>query len=283
VTYAPATLQTLAKLWTSQGGVNLGVVGDTAHQAKGTSYHLGRDALAVNAYSRQTARDRVGLTNAASAIDLGRLDGTLMNLRKFSVWLVEAARANKPGTSDIREIIYSPDGKSVLRWDRERGYASPPWLGEADSSHLTHTHISWYRDAERSDHTTAFRAFFAPLPDTSTGDNMRNFTILTNAAGRIVPASLTFPDASASVLILATGDLVKVNATWAKQGIRVRLKDPIVAGKPRTDDWMLGWLIGDDAAFALARNVIATPYTDAAFNAGVAAAAKAAAGAKRAG
>jgi len=124
---------------------------------------------------------------------------------------------------------------------------------------------------------------YAPLPDTSIGDDMRNFTILTDAAGRIVPASLTFPDATASVLILATGDLVKVNATWAKQGIRVRLKDPIVAGKPRTDDWMLGWLIGDDAAFALARNVIATPYTDAAYNAGVAAAAKAAAGAKRAG
>jgi len=283
VTYAPATLQTLAKLWVSQGGVHLGVVGDTAHAAKGYSYHLGKDALAPTAYSIQTARDKAGLTNAASAIDLGRLDGTLMNLRKFSVWLVIQAHANKPGTSDIREIIYSPDGKSVLRWDRERGSASAPRTGEADSSHLTHTHISWYRDSERRDHTTAFRAFFAPLPDTSIGDDMRNFTILTDAAGRIVPASLTFPDATASVLILATGDLVKVNATWAKQGIRVRLKDPIVAGKPRTDDWMLGWLIGDDAAFALARNVIATPYTDAAFNAGVAAAAKAAAGAKRAG
>jgi len=283
VTYAPATLQTLAKLWTSQGGVNLGVVGDTAHAAKGTSYHLGKDALAPTAYSIQTARDKAGLTNAASAIDLGRLDGTLMNLRKFSVWLVIQARTNKPGTGDIREIIYSANGKSVLRWDRERGSASAPRTGEADSSHLTHTHISWYRDAERSDHTTAFRAFFAPLPDTSTGEDMRNFTILTDAAGRIVPASLTFPDATASVLILATGDLVKANTTWAKQGIRVRLKDPIVAGKPRTDDWMLGWLIGDDAAFALARNVIATPYTDAAFNAGVAAAAKAAAAAKRAG
>lgn len=168
MTYAPASLQALAKLWVAEGGVNLGIVGDAAHAAKGGSYHLGKDQLAPTAYSVQTARDKAGLTEAASAIDLGRLDGTLMNLRRFSIWLVAQARANKPGTADMREIIYSPDGKIVLRWDRQRGYASAPRPGEANDSHLTHTHISWYRDAERRDHTTAFRPFFAPLPDTAT-------------------------------------------------------------------------------------------------------------------
>jgi hypothetical protein len=162
MTYAPPTLTALATYWKAQGGVNLGVVGDTGHQQRGVSYHLGKDKLIVGAYSARTARDRAGLTNGASAIDLGRLDGSLGQLRAFSAWLVTQARANKAGTSDIREIIYSPDGRRVLRWDRERGYRSLPREGEADASHLTHTHVSWYRDAEKRDHTITFRPYFAP-------------------------------------------------------------------------------------------------------------------------
>lgn len=164
MTYAPATLTALARYWISQGGVNLGVVGDPAHAAKGVSYHLGADELTATAYSRTTRRDKAGLTNAASAIDLGRLDGSLGKLRSFSSWLVNQGRMNKPGTSDIREIIYSPDGKRVLRWDRERGYTSLPRPGEADLSHLTHTHVSYYRDSQNRDKTQAFRPFFTPPP-----------------------------------------------------------------------------------------------------------------------
>lgn len=161
MTYAPATLRALAAYWTAHGGVNLGIVGDTSHIAKGTSYHLGRDALVATAYSIQTARDKAGLTNAASAMDFGRLNGSLPQLRAFSRWLVDQARHNAPGTYDMREIIYTPDGVTVLRWDRQRGYQSAPRPGEADSSHLTHTHVSWYRDAEYRDHTTAIRPYFA--------------------------------------------------------------------------------------------------------------------------
>jgi hypothetical protein len=160
MTYAPATLNELVAYWRHQGGVNLGVVGDTAHVKRGQSYHLGADHLAAGAYSTKTPRDAAGLTNAASAMDLGRLDGSLVKLREFSSWLVDEARENQPGTSDMREIIYSPDGRAVLRWDRERGYASAPQAGEADLTHLTHTHVSWYRDAEKRDHTTAFKPYF---------------------------------------------------------------------------------------------------------------------------
>lgn len=160
MTYAPATLRALAAFWTAQGGVNLGIVGDTSHQAIGTSYHLGKDQLVATAYSIKTARDKAGLTNGASAMDFGRLNGSLGQLRTFSKWLVDQARHNAPGTFDIREIIYTPDGTTVLRWDRERGYASAPRPGEADNSHLTHTHVSWYRDAELRDHTTAIRPYF---------------------------------------------------------------------------------------------------------------------------
>ena len=165
MTYAPATLTALAAYWMAQGGVNLGIVGDTAHAARGVSYHLGAGQLLPDAYSVQTTRDRAGLTNAASAIDLGKLGGSLPQLRAFSTWLVAQARANAPGTSDLREIIWSPDGVKVLRWDRERGYASEPRTGEADDSHLTHTHISFYRDSEKRDHTTAFRPYFEEEAD----------------------------------------------------------------------------------------------------------------------
>lgn len=162
MTYAPIKLVDLGWYWASHGGVNLGIVGDNRHVFAGTSYHLGKDQLADNAYSVRTARDRAGLSNAASAIDLGKLNGSYANLQKFSTWLVQQARHNAPGTSDMREIIFSPDGKQVLRWDRERGWDSSPRTGEADDTHLTHTHISYYRDSQARDKLTPFKAYFEP-------------------------------------------------------------------------------------------------------------------------
>jgi len=162
VTFAPATLVALGRFWTAHGGVNLGVVGDTAHQSKGVSYHLGASDLVAGAYSAVTPRDRAGLTNAASAIDLGRLDGSLVKLRAFSRWFVLQAQADVLGSSDIREIIYSPDGQVVLRWDHERGFASAPRSGEADASHLAHTHLSFYRDSELRSKVALFEPYFAP-------------------------------------------------------------------------------------------------------------------------
>lgn len=162
MTYAPPALRALASYWTAHGGVNLGVVGDTRHKARGRSYHLGASALTSDAYSRTTARDRAGLSEAASAIDLGRLNGSYPELRAFSAWLVERCQANAPGTSDIREVILSADGKAVLRWDRERGFASEPRPGEADASHTGHTHVSWYRDSEHRSKVGLIRPYFEP-------------------------------------------------------------------------------------------------------------------------
>ena len=158
---SPRHLLRLRDYWASQGGVNLGVVGSLRTHCRG--YHLGRDriygpvacrrggvarpGLGDADYSVLTARDRAGLSNAASAIDLGRLGGSLPELFRFSRWLVERCRANAPGTDAIREVIYSPDGRTVLRWDRERGHTSAPRPGEGDASHLTHTHVSFYRDS----------------------------------------------------------------------------------------------------------------------------------------
>ncbi|GAA2360776.1 hypothetical protein Cme02nite_38080 [Catellatospora methionotrophica] len=173
MTFAPETIQAARRLKiqhldvhpTSKSYPNdldpdeVGIVGDTAHAAKGTSYHLGKDQLTADAYSRRTARDKAGLSNAASAEDVGEFRiatplGTF-DLRHYTAWLFAQCRASAPDTLDLREVIGTVDGKTVLRWDAERGRASAPRSGEADSSHLWHTHKSWYRDSENRDASKA--------------------------------------------------------------------------------------------------------------------------------
>jgi len=142
--------------------VELGIVGDDAHANSGTSYHLGKDALRSTSYSIvESPRDRNGLSDAASALDVGwfkiTVKGRNHNLRTFSSWLVGQCRTGAPDTGDIREIIYSPDGEIVKRWDR-LGIRS-----SGDDSHLTHTHISWHRDSENRDKTALFRRWFQAI------------------------------------------------------------------------------------------------------------------------
>jgi hypothetical protein len=142
--------------------VNLGIVGDTRHIIKGTSYHLGKDYLAAGAYSATLPRDRAGLSNAASAMDLGKLGGSLTGLQKFSVWLVAAVRADPQAYRDIREVIYSPDGQVVRRWDNELKAlrVGGDGTGQGDNTHLYHTHISFYRDSEYRPKVALFSAYF---------------------------------------------------------------------------------------------------------------------------
>lgn len=162
MTYAAETIKTLRAYLKGQDpdldDVELGIVGGPSHITTGTSYHLGADQLLMwkDPYSARTARDLAGLSNAASALDI---DDDLDELRGLSVWLVQECRKSAPDTLDIREIIYSPDGVVVLRWDRERGVTSAP-VSNSDLSHRTHTHISWYRDSEFRDKTAVFRRFF---------------------------------------------------------------------------------------------------------------------------
>lgn len=173
MTFAPATIQETRRLKikhldlhpTSHAYPNdldpdeVGIVGDTAHAQKGTSYHLGKDQLTSTAYSRRTARDKAGLSNAASAEDVGYFKVTTplgaFDLKHYTAWLFAECRKSAPDTLDLREVIGTVDGKTVLRWDAERGRSSAPKAGEADSSHLTHTHKSWYRDSEFRDGSKA--------------------------------------------------------------------------------------------------------------------------------
>lgn len=157
MTFAPQTLKDLAAFYTStMGGVNLGIVGDQRHTAKGVSYHLGKSQLVSGAYSAVTARDRAGLSEAASAIDLGKLNGSYDELRRFSIWLANQCLAGAPGTNDIREVIFSPDGKVVLGFKDGIDRLIPNY---SDNSHFGHTHISYYRDSEGRDKRAIFAAY----------------------------------------------------------------------------------------------------------------------------
>ncbi|WP_406078928.1 hypothetical protein [Micromonospora sp. NBC_00858] len=139
----------------------VGIVGDPAHRG---GYHCGSDRVVTNDYSVvESPRDRAGLTLDAAALDVGGFDvrsaGRTHTLRSFSLWCVGQCVANSADTRDIREIIYSPDGTTVKRWDR---------LGKrstGDSSHRWHTHISFFRDAIKAgrDQRPLFRRYLSSI------------------------------------------------------------------------------------------------------------------------
>ncbi|MBM0237972.1 hypothetical protein JNW88_13880 [Micromonospora sp. ATA32] len=139
----------------------VGIVGDPNHRG---GYHCGSDRVVTNDYSVvESPRDRNGLTLDAAALDIGQFQvqagGASHNLVSLSTWLVGQCGANAPDSRDIREVIYSPDGKTVKRWDR---------LGKrstGDSSHLFHTHISFFRDSIKAgrDQTPLFHRYLTAI------------------------------------------------------------------------------------------------------------------------
>ncbi|MGW5672396.1 hypothetical protein [Micromonospora sp. NPDC003776] len=139
----------------------VGIVGDASHLG---GYHCGSDRVVPNDYSVvESTRDSSGLTLHASALDVGMFTvvtgGRTHNLRTFSTWFVAQCVAGAADTRDIREIIYSPDGLTVKRWDR---------LGKrttGDSSHLSHTHFSFFRDSTKAgrDQTPLFRRYLTTI------------------------------------------------------------------------------------------------------------------------
>ncbi|WBB67392.1 hypothetical protein [Micromonospora sp. WMMD812] len=139
----------------------VGIVGDSAHRG---GYHCGSDRVVTNDYSVvESPRDRAGLTLDAAALDVGqfsvRAGGGTHTLRSFSTWCVGQCAANAADTRDIREIIYSPDGRTVRRWDRLARRSS------GDDSHLWHTHFSFFRDSIKAgrDQTPLFRRYLTTI------------------------------------------------------------------------------------------------------------------------
>jgi hypothetical protein len=139
----------------------VGIVGDSAHRG---GYHCGSDRVVTNDYSVvESPRDRAGLNDLAAGLDVGpfsvTVGGKTHNLRTFSAWCVAQCAANAADTRDIREIIYSPDGTTVKRWDRLKRRSS------GDSSHRWHTHFSFFRDAIKAgrDQRPLFRRYLSSI------------------------------------------------------------------------------------------------------------------------
>jgi hypothetical protein len=158
VTFAPKTLLD-ARTWIIANmkvpAASVGIVGDAKHFG---GYHCGKNRILGNDYSVvQSSRDRNGLSMAASAIDIGmftvKRNGKTVDLKHFSNWLVNECAKGAKDTLDIREVIYSPDGKTVKRWDRLKK------SNTGDSSHLWHTHISYFRDSENRDKVSLFKRY----------------------------------------------------------------------------------------------------------------------------
>jgi len=157
MTYAPKRLLELREYLMPQTGITdfraMGIVGNEAHDG---GYHHGwddrriRDGQTADYSWNESVRDSSHQTNAAAAIDIGMF----ARLRELNKWLVGQCQAQAPDTQDIRSIIYTLDGVSVKRWDRLSKRST------GDSSHLTHTHVSYFRDAEGRDKTGPFRRFF---------------------------------------------------------------------------------------------------------------------------
>ncbi|MBM7078158.1 hypothetical protein [Micromonospora humida] len=165
MTTAPANLLAVRRLLldTIKGldPAAVGIVGDPAHRG---GYHCGSDRVVTNDYSVvESPRDSGGLTLYASGLDVGtfsvRSGGATHNLQTFSTWCVAQCRANTPDSRDLREIIYSPDGKVVRRWDRLGKRSS------GDDSHLWHTHFSFFRDSTKAgrDQTPLFRRYLTGI------------------------------------------------------------------------------------------------------------------------
>jgi hypothetical protein len=163
VTNAPADLLgARARIQSRTGLINpadVGIVGDGAHARTG-GYHEGKDVLvsigryhpgisnvSAEDYSARLARDRNGLTNSASAMDIGDdwPKGGRAAWLRFNNLLVHALQAGDPALAAVRAINFSRDGVERKRIDREHGFGE---IDDSTDSVTIHTHIEWYRDTE---------------------------------------------------------------------------------------------------------------------------------------
>jgi hypothetical protein len=214
--------------------------------------------------------------------------------------------ANRSGQGWAAVVLAHNSGLSLILQGDSDQFSNSTCSGAFDGDHAIHVHPEtnsdgqWRIDdpickthrwekpsvlrkyAEKLYSRIYFGVFTDAVPLLKEEDVMSSFTFKYDANGLPIVARLRFPDPAARWLRLADGTVHPVNVNWLdKVGVRARLLDPIVAGKPRTDYWMDGWVIGDNAAFVLDRNVTATMVPVGAdptiyFNQGVSAASAAA-------
>lgn len=134
----------------------LGIVGDQSHTY---GYHLGPDRTPYGDASESLSRDRDGASRYpyyASAIDIGM---GWNNSRQWLANLINDCREYKPYTRDIREIIGSLNGSTAVYWNGANGFSSSSYTG---GGHVTHTHLSFYRDSADRNQTSVLQTFLEP-------------------------------------------------------------------------------------------------------------------------
>lgn len=215
-------------------GKSLGVVGDENHL---DGYHLGRDRIfgpdgvGDNDYSVRTTRDRAGLTDAASALDIGEWSRSA--LRALTAWLLAEARADR--LSDVRELIGPADDGRAYKWSHRDGWR--PRRRAKGDSHETHLHISYYRDSEGRSKVEPFRQFFEPDEEgVSVADVRTGFhELFDEAARRSTPTGRQVGDDIATLLGKATTPLrAEVSDLRGQVAVFTALVQQLLARPPVT-------------------------------------------------
>lgn len=132
----------------------------SARSARG--YHAGKSQIfgpngrGWRDYSVRHPRDKAGLSEASSAIDIKL---PVRQLKALVQYLVAGAR---DGSLDIFEIIGpDTDGKANY-WSIFTGWMPRPRLASAD--HEWHIHLAYPRDTEFADRVYVFHGYYEPLP-----------------------------------------------------------------------------------------------------------------------
>jgi hypothetical protein len=207
--YAPEAIlevRRYLKPITGLSDIELGIVNNETD----ASYHHGwsqRDSDGSDYSWDESLRDSSHKTNAARALDVGMFS----RLREMSAWVVGQCQAGAADCADFREIIYSPDGVKVVRWDR---------LGIRTSgglSHLRHTHFSWFADAENRRKVSPFQRFFeggamTPLQDAQNSNSEHYLQSIVGMAAQAEHISDTVQH-DLKVPNLLTAALNKIQAT----------------------------------------------------------------------
>ncbi|WP_426507468.1 peptidoglycan-binding domain-containing protein [Dactylosporangium sp. McL0621] len=134
----------------------LGIVGDVNHTS---GYHLGPDRIHGPDYSMTLDRDVTGartFPTAACAYDIGM---GWPAARAWLAWLVNECRSG--AFPQVREIIGSLDGVHKQYFGHKNGFATEGYDGD---NHVSHSHISVFRDTAATDHSPLLRRFFERTP-----------------------------------------------------------------------------------------------------------------------
>lgn len=166
---APENLKAVRRYIAEKAGVPISNMGiRSARSARG--YHAGKSQIfgpsgrGNKDYSVKHPRDKAGLSEASSAIDIKLpYKGVDSPLRRLTAHLVAGAKSGD--FPSITEVIGPDSTGKANYWSTATGWLpKPQW---APASHEWHIHLGFFRDTEFEDKVVIFQPFFegAPPPE----------------------------------------------------------------------------------------------------------------------